>query len=131
MRDELVKLKALVLEDGVVDAAEVKAMRAELIADGVIDREEADFLFEINDAVTGKENSAAWPVFFANALTAHVLADETTPNVVDEDEATYLIEKIGADGVVDSAEAALLANIAVHATEIHASLTEKYAAQMK
>ena len=31
-----------------------------LYADGVIDREEADFLFSINDVVSGNKNSPAW-----------------------------------------------------------------------
>jgi len=126
MREALVTLKNSVLADGVIDVAEVKAIRAEVLADGVVDREEAEFLFELNDAATGKANSPAWPLFFANALTAHVLQDDVSPNVIDEDEATWLKAKIGADGVVDSTEAGLLANIAVHATTVHPSLTETY-----
>lgn len=104
----LASLKADILEDNIVDEAEVERMRAVLLDDGVIDREEANFLFEINDATSGNENHASWPPFFVDSLAAHVLEDETSPGEVDEDEATYLKEKIHGDGKVDDNEKALL-----------------------
>ena len=52
----LQELKADLLADGIIDAEEVAKLKEILYADGVIDKEEAEFLFEINDAVTGKEN---------------------------------------------------------------------------
>ena len=101
-------LKKAVLEDGVIDADEVTKIRETIFADGVIDREEADFLFDLNDAVTGKANDAGWPVLFAEAITSHVLEDDTSPGVVDEDEAAWLKSKIEGDGKIDPTEKAAL-----------------------
>jgi hypothetical protein len=112
----LQELKASVLEDGIVDADEVAAIRAQLFDDGKIDREEADFLFEINDAVSGKENDAGWKDLFVEALSKHVLEDDESPGEIDDAEAAYLKEKIHGDGQVDEAEKALLATIKEKAT---------------
>ncbi|MDA8807147.1 hypothetical protein N9N55_07975 [Opitutales bacterium] len=112
----LEQFKAAILEDGVIDADEVAKIKARLYEDGIIDREEADFLFDLNDACSGKENDPAWHDFFIEAISDHVLKDEATPGVIDEDEASYLIEKIKGDGQVDKTELALLVNICEKAT---------------
>jgi hypothetical protein len=112
----LAELKTSVLEDGTVDAAEVAQIREAIFDDGIVDREEADFLFEINDAVSGKENDAGWQTLFVEGISKHVLEDETSPGVIDNDEAAYLKEKIHGDGQVDDAEKALLSEIKDKAT---------------
>lgn len=107
----LTELKAAVLEDGIIDAAEVAEIKEVIYADGIIDAEEAEFLFALNDAVSGKENAPEWAQLFIEAITDFVLADEVSPNVVDADEAKYLIDAINGDGVVDATELALMVNI--------------------
>ena len=52
----LQEYKAELLADGIIDANEVKELEQLLFTDGKIDSEEADFLFELNDAVSGKDN---------------------------------------------------------------------------
>lgn len=113
----LAELFSAVVEDGKVDAAEVKQMRTRLYADGRIDREEADFLFAVNDAVSGAENDAGWETLFVEAITDHVLSDEVSPGVLDEDEEAYLLGKIKADGSVDAIELQLLVNLVANAQE--------------
>jgi hypothetical protein len=120
---KLQTLKAEILEDGVIDAAEVAKLEEALMEDGVIDREECDLLFELNDACTGKENAPEWDEFFVKSVTAHVLADEATPGVVDADEAAYIIEKVSGDEQLDVLEQKLLRNIVAEATSVDASLT--------
>lgn len=100
-----------ILDDGFIDADEVVAIKERLYEDGVIDRKEADFLFKLNDAVSGKTNHESWKSFFIEAITDHVLEDNETPGEIDDDEANYLIEKIKGDGQVDEIELALLVNI--------------------
>ena len=56
------ELKKSLLEDGVIDAAEVATLKKELYADGIIDKDEAEFLFELNDAVSGHENAPEWKI---------------------------------------------------------------------
>jgi hypothetical protein len=108
--------KTAILEDGVIDAEEVSKIKERLYEDGIIDREEADFLFDLNDAVSGKENDPSWSKFFVEAISDHVLKDDQSPGEIDQDEASYLIDKIKGDGQVDQTELALLVNICENAT---------------
>lgn len=115
MNTPLKKLVKDIVADGVVDAAEVAGMRKRLYADGVIDRDEADFLFAVNDAVSGHKNAPGWKKLFVEALTDYVLCDKVSPGVVDDQEAAYLIKKIKGDKQVDEVELALLVNITAKA----------------
>lgn len=107
----LTELKKELLADGVIDAAEVKTIKDVIYKDGKIDKEEAEFLFDINDSVSGKENAAEWNELFVNAITSFLLEDETSPNEIDDDESKYLYEKIKGDGKIDDTERALLENL--------------------
>ncbi|MBT9140356.1 MAG: hypothetical protein DDT30_00932 [Dehalococcoidia bacterium] len=122
MTKTLDKLAAEIVEDGIIDANEVQRIRERIYADKIIDRQEADFLFKLNDAVSGANNDPSWKELFVEALTAHVLEDVQSPGVVDADEAAYLIEKIKADEKVDEVELALLVNITATAQKCHESL---------
>lgn len=118
----LQELKADLLADGIIDAAEVAKLKEVLYADGVIDKEEAEFLFKINDAVTGKENDPSWQAFFIQAISDFLLKDEVSPGEIDADEVAWLVEKIGADGQVDGTEKALLENLQKEAKSFPDSL---------
>lgn len=107
-----------IIADGVVDSAEVAQIRAYIYADGKIDREEADQLFEINDAVSGANNDAGWPNLFAEAITSHVLDDDESNGDLDEDEWAYVKGKVEGDGQIDVAERALLAMIKAKANSV-------------
>lgn len=117
MTKPLDELAADVLADGVIDADEVGRIRERIYADGVIDREEADFLFKLNDGASGAANDPGWEALFVEAISDHVLKDETSPGEIDDDEAAYLIEKIKADAKVDDVELALITNITANATK--------------
>ena len=97
-------------------------MKEVLYADGIIDKEEADFLFELNDAVTGKANNASWDAFFVQAIADFLLKDEVSPGEIDKDEAAWLVEKIGADGQVDGTEKTLLEKLKAEAKSFPANL---------
>ena len=131
MNASLEELAKDIIEDGIVDADEVKGIRERVYADGVIDREEADFLFAINDAVSGHDNDPGWKELFVKALTDHVLEDEVSPGEVDDDETAYLISKIEADGQVDDVELALLVNIIAVAKETTEKLQQFVLDSMK
>ncbi|SRX56209.1 TerB family tellurite resistance protein [Aequorivita sp. CIP111184] len=104
-------LKREILEDGVIDANEVKEIEKVIYADGKIDKEEADFLFELNDAVSGKDNHSSWQDLFVKALSSFVLDDDASNGEIDEDEAKYLVNQIQGDGQIDANELALLKNL--------------------
>jgi uncharacterized membrane protein YebE (DUF533 family) len=118
----LEQLKKELLADGIIDSEEVKTIKAVIYEDGKIDKDEADFLFELNDAVSGKENAPEWKDLFVDAITAFVLEDEVSPNEIDEDEAEYLYNQIKGDGQVDDIERALLENIKAKAKSFPAKL---------
>lgn len=105
------ELKITLLEDGVIDSQEVELLQKELYSDGIIDTEEANFLFEINDAVSGKNNSVEWEQFFIKAISDYLLNDISSPNIIDEEETAWLVEKIGQDGKVDRIEKELLQSL--------------------
>jgi hypothetical protein len=105
------QLKKELLADGIIDSEEVKTIKSVIYEDGKIDKDEADFLFELNDAVSGKNNAPEWKDLFVDAITAFVLEDEVSPNEIDSDEADYLYKQIKGDGQVDDNERALLENI--------------------
>ena len=105
------ELKKELLTDGIINAGEVKELEEVLYEDGVIDKDEADFLFELNNAVSGKANAPEWKDFFVKAITSFVLDDEQSNGEVDADEAKYLYDQIKGDGLIDDIERALLENI--------------------
>jgi len=127
----LESLKTTIIEDGIVDEAEVKILRKVIYGTGGgggegVDRKEADFLFEINDAVTGNANHPSWQSFFVEAITKHVLEDDVSPGEIDDDEAIWLIGKVEADGSVDEIEKVLLKSIKDNAKAITEKLTFKF-----
>lgn len=121
------ELKKDLLSDGIIDVEEVETIKHKIYEDGKIDREEANFLFELNGAVTGKDNAPEWKELFIDAITAYVLEDEMSPDVIDEDEADYLYEQINGDGQIDNTERALLENIKAKAK----NFPEKLASLLK
>jgi len=128
MSSKLEKMKKAILADGIIDAAEVLEIKKAIYEDGKIDEEEANFLFELNDAVSGKNNHASWKTLMVEAITQHVLDDEASPNEIDDTEAKWLIAKIEKDGTYDDIEKAILLNIKKKATKISPLLQKKIAA---
>ena len=102
--------------------ATLEELKKELLADGVIDTEEADFLFELNDAVSGKENAPEWTAFFTQAICDFLLKDEVSLGEIDSDEEAWLIAKLNNDGQVDEAEKTLLRAIKAQAKSFPAGL---------
>jgi len=104
-----------------IDADKVKDFRAKIYKDGKVDRKNAEALFKLNKKASGSANDPSWKEFFIEALTDHFLKDETSPGVVDEDEAAYIIGKISPDKGIDDIELSLLVNISANAKSCHES----------
>lgn len=119
----LEELKKELLADGKIDAEEVNKLRDVLYADGKIDQEEVDFIFELNDAVSGKKNDPTWNQFFVQVVSDFLLNDEKSPGVIDEEEGKWLIDKISADGQVDGVEKQLLDHLKKNAKKMPATVT--------
>lgn len=107
----LEQLKKELLADGVIDAAEVKELETVLFADGKIDTDEAEFLFDLNNAVSGKANHASWETLFIKAVSSYLLEDENSAGEIDANEAEWLYNKIKGDGQIDTIEKSLLLSL--------------------
>jgi hypothetical protein len=118
----LEQLKTELLADGIIDAAEVIELETVLFADGKIDSEEAEFLFEINNAVSGKANHSSWETLFIKAISSYLLEDENSPGEIDTEEAEWLHNKIKGDGQIDDIEKNLLNNLKQNAKSFPANL---------
>lgn len=120
----LQELKNELLADGVIDANEAKELETLLFVDGRIDSEEANFIFELNDAVSGKSNDVAWNKLFVKAITSYLLDDEDSLGKIDEAEADWLYNKVKGDGQIDGLEKELLLHLKSQAKNFPAKLEE-------
>ena len=111
MELSLFALAQKITRDGVVDGFEVQIIKERLYENGVIDRNEADFFFKVNDTVTGIKNDAFWRDLFVDSLTDHFLNDTKSPGSIDTVEGQYLLRKISKDEKIDDLELRLLVNI--------------------
>lgn len=85
---------------GAVGSSDVLAIRRALFGDGTISAVEAETIFEINRAC--REQDVDWAHFFVEALTDFVVHQAVPQGYVSAENAVWLIERITADGVVDS-----------------------------
>jgi len=120
----LKQLKAEILEDNIIDANEVKEIESVIYEDGKIDKEEADFLFELNDVVSGKSNHKSWEELFIRAIASFVLDDDSSNGEIDEDESSYLFDKIKGDGKIDNTEMNLLNHLKSSVSSFPAKLNK-------
>ena len=112
----LAALKAAVIEDGVIDDDEVVMIKAVIYGQGGgsgedIDRAEADFLFDLNDATSGAANCAGWEQLFVEGVVHHLLTDDDSAGTLNSAEAEWLLGRIEGDGQVDELERALLVRL--------------------
>lgn len=121
MNSSLSKLAEGAISSGRITPEEVKALRRGIFSEeqiaghmfdeGMVDRDEAELLFRINDAVCDGTSDHSWSDLFVEAVTSHVLKDEMSAGALDEEEARFLIARIEKDGKIDAAELELLVNI--------------------
>lgn len=88
------------------ESVNVEELRKEVMADGVVTKEEVEMLWEKKDSQEGN-TSSEFDAFFAEAVMAWLLAD----GKIDEDEAQFLVDKINEDEGIDDAESELLESI--------------------
>ncbi len=115
---------------GVILIADVRKLRSEVFADGVISADEADILFELNDHCD--ELCPEWPVFFIESLTDFLVHQVSPRGYISEENAGWLIRRISHDGKLESAtELELLVNVIEKANSCPASLVTFALAQVK
>lgn len=103
---------------------DVAVLRDEIFADGKVTKEEVEMIWEKKDSQEDG-TSSEFDSLFAEVVMAWLLADD----VIDEEEATFIIKKINEDDEIDSAESELLEAIAEHkadGNEVPESLVEAF-----
>jgi hypothetical protein len=116
--------------DGEVSLEEVLGLRASAWADGRMDEQEIGALFDLNDIL--KFRSAEWVDFFVGAVSDYLVDNGIPKGYVREDDAEAVIERIDADGQVDSmAELMLLERLFNKATVVPDALKAYALAQIE
>lgn len=88
------------MADGSIAPNEILALRHEGWSSGVIDADEADAIFVLNERIG--ESSAEWSDFFVEALSEYLVNQLAPRGYVDESQAEWLIERIDNDGKLGS-----------------------------
>jgi hypothetical protein len=122
--EDLRALTAAVRERGSIGLDDADQIQRILAAREIVDDTAADLLFELNQAFRDKQKDPAWEDVFVYAISRFTLEDETSPGVVDDDEAAWLIDRISQDGNLDRVELALLVNIVARASSCDPMLQE-------
>ena len=101
---------ASILAVGSISRDDVARLRAEVFRDGIVSRDEAEQMFDLNDRCT--HNDPAWIAFFVESLTDHLVWRTEPHGHVSDENARFLIERIRKDGRIDSrAEFELLVTV--------------------
>lgn len=86
--------------DGAITAEEVLSLRQGGWANAVIDADEADAIFVLNDHLA--EPTSQWSDFFVEALSEYIVHQVEPRGYVSPDQAEWLIERIDSNGRLDS-----------------------------
>jgi len=106
MDNLLASIVARITAAGRVTPQDVLALRPIVWNDGRMGQDEADAIFQINDACYAK--CPEWTDFFVEAGTVWLVEQAEPTGYVDDAKATWLIAQIDKDGVVDSVGELLL-----------------------
>jgi len=99
-----------VAEEGTITPAQILKLRWEVFGDGVIDRAEAEALFDLNDACAIK--NPAWNDFFVDSLTDYFVWRQKPRGYLGDDAARFLMQRVTRDGRIDGpTEMELLVNV--------------------
>ena len=103
-------IAALALGDAVTEA-DVRLLRREVLADGMVTREQAEALCALD--ACGNEKCDAWTDLFVEAITDHVVWQARPTGVVTRDKAEWLLAR--AEEAQTPARLAALVNILAEA----------------
>lgn len=118
------RLRRAIVSSGSITADDVAALRDIVYSDGKVGRKEAEFLFKLRKELNDYGNLRDWDNFFIQAICDFVLDNNRFPNAIDDKEATWLIDQIGEDGIIDDVEQRLLKKLHNRAKRFPISLQE-------
>lgn len=118
------ELKQSILASGSITANDVSCLREIVYQDGRVNRAEANFLFDLHNELLNLGNLKAWDDFFIQAICDHLLGDSSSPHAIDNQEASWLIDKIGEDTIIDDVEKELLQRLQQRAKHLPSNLQQ-------
>ena len=80
------KLADEIVSNG-IDADEILRLRREVFRDGVVDRDEAELIFELNHRTVEKDNAPEWQQTFVQTIANYLMFPTGAPAVPDRAEA--------------------------------------------
>jgi uncharacterized membrane protein YqhA len=107
----LTELKKAIFADGIIDEDNVRQLREALFAGKGMNREKADFLFEIKNSISKNKMTKGLSNLFVEAISAFLLNDDDSPGEIDDNEAKWLRARIQIKGYADAADKKLLENL--------------------
>ena len=90
-----------VLSRGVITADDILTLRSRVFRKGIVTEADADLAFLLNDRLR-QHADPAWPGFFVEALTDYVVTQAQPSGYVSEENAAWLMQRIGRSGHVDT-----------------------------
>lgn len=117
-------IRKAIVASGSITASDVVALRDIVYTDGKVEQDEAEFLFKLRKELNDMGNLKEWNNFFIQAICDFILDDERSPEAIDDLEATWLIEQIGEDGIIDDVEQKLLKRLRKEAKRFPSGLQE-------
>jgi len=107
---------------GRIEAQHALQLRRFIYGDNVVSRDDADLLFSLNDACKTKD--PAFAALFVEALTDYFVWQTEPRGYVTPEQGRYLIDKVTADGHIETqTELALVLNVVHWARQCPAELT--------
>lgn len=122
--ENLEDIRRAIVESGSITASDVVALHDVVYTDGKVEQDEAEFLFKLRKELNDLGNLKEWDSFFIQAICDFILDDDRSPEAIDDLEATWLIEQIGEDGVIDDVEQKLLKRLRREAKRFPSNLQE-------
>ena len=103
-------IRKKIFANGVLDEHDVETLTG-VVHHEPMDRQKADFLFEIKDTVSREKMHPKFKDLFIDAITAFLLEDEESPGEIEESEAKWLRARIQYKGSADDIDESLLKNL--------------------
>jgi hypothetical protein len=92
---------AALVETGRITRDDVLRLRALVYRNGVVSADEAEWAFKLDEAAG--QTCPEWTSFFVEALTDYIVRQQAPEGYISEENAAWLMARIGQDGVVRTA----------------------------
>lgn len=107
------------------NAEEIAALKAMLLADRTVSRDEADLLFKLKHMIADIDEAPGFHDLFVDGITSHLLYTGDTDGALDSMEFLWLSEQFSNDvDRFDDLDKALLVNVEMRAESVPANFIE-------